>query len=293
MLVVSVDGLNPTALRRLGARGTPSFHRLMSEGAFTLNARAQVEQTTTLPNHTSMVTGRRIDRAHSGHGVTWNTDRRGTTVQKAAGHEVGSIFSMLHKAGMNVALFAAKAKFSLFDRSWPGIDRVTIKDEKDGALTKAVRSDLILHHRAFTFLHLGGVDKTGHADGFMSPAYLTAVRRMDAKLGMLLAAIDGHDELDDLTIVLTADHGGNGRDHGDPTKLANYRVPFVVWGPGVVHDDLYDLNPAFQDPGKKRLGFGGRQPIRNGDVANFAADLLGVGPVPDSLWDVAQQLQVS
>ena len=194
MLVVSVDGLNPTALRRLGARRTPSFHRLMSEGAFTLNARSQVEQTTTLPNHTSMVTARRIDRAHSGHGVTWNTDRRGTTVQKAAGHEVGSIFSMLHKAGMNVALFAAKAKFSLFDRSWPGIDRVTIKDEKDGALTKAVRSDLILHHRAFTFLHLGGVDRpatpTVHVPGVPHRG-----TRMDAKLGMLLAAIDGHDEL--------------------------------------------------------------------------------------------------
>jgi hypothetical protein len=101
VLVISVDGLNPSALRRLGARGTPYFHRLMAEGATTLNARAQVEQTVTLPNHTSMVTGRRIDRAYRGHGVTWNTDRRGTTVQKAAGHDVGSIVSLLHNAGMD------------------------------------------------------------------------------------------------------------------------------------------------------------------------------------------------
>ncbi len=293
VLVISVDGLNPSALRRLGARRTPYFHRLMAEGAATLNARSQVEQSNTLPNHTSMVTGRRIDRAYQGHGVTWNTDRRGTTVQKAAGHDVGSIFSLLHNAGMNTALFAAKAKFSLYDRSWPGIDRVTVKDEEDGALTKALRSDLIQHRREFTFLHLGGVDRAGHAKGFMSPAYLTAVRRMDAKLGMILTAVDGHEELGDLTIVLTADHGGQGANHSDPTKLANYRVPFMVWGPGVVHDNLYDLNPAFQNPGKRRLGFGARQPIRNGDVANFAAYLLGLGPVPDSLWDATQQLRVS
>lgn len=293
VLVISVDGLNPTALRRLGAAGTPHFHRLMTEGASTLNARAQVEQTMTLPNHTSMVTGRRIDREHRGHGVTWNAHRRGTTVQKAAGHDVGSIFSVLHNAGLDTALFAAKAKFSLFDRSWPGIDRVTIKDEQDGALTKALRNDLVQHHRAFTFLHLGGIDKTGHDAGFMSPAYLTAVRRMDAKLGTILAAVDDHEELADLTIVLTADHGGQGADHDDPRKLANYRVPFVVWGPGVVHDNLYDLNPAFQDPGRRRVGFGGKQPIRNGGVANFAAYLLGLGPVPDSLWDVAQRLRVS
>jgi len=293
VLVISVDGLNPTALRRLGAAGTPSFHRLISEGASTLNARAQVERTNTLPNHTSMVTGRRIDRAHQGHGVTWNTDRRGTTVQEAAGHDVGSIFSVLHNAGMDTALFAAKAKFALYDRSWPGIDRMTVKDQEDGALTKALCTDLVQHHREFTFLHLGGVDKTGHAKGFMSPAYLTAVRRMDGKLGMILAAIDSHAELGDLTIVLTADHGGKGAGHDDPTKLANYRVPFMVWGPGVVHDDLYDLNPAFTNPGKRRVGFGGKQPIRNGDVANFAAYLLGLGPVPDSLWDVAQRLRVS
>ena len=93
--------------------------------------------------------------------------------------------------------------------------------------------------------------------------------------------------------MLTADHGGQGAGHDDATKLANYRVPFMVWGPGVVHDDLYDLNPAFEDPGKRRVGFGGKQPIRNGDVANFAAYLLGLGPVPDSLWDVAQQMRVS
>lgn len=293
VLVVSVDGLNPAALRKLGQQGTPHFHRLMREGAFTLNARTQVEMTTTLPNHTSMVTGRRISRKDAGHGVTWNTDLRGSTVQRAAGHSVGSIFSVLHKAGMNTALFAAKTKFSLFDRSWPGIDRVTIKDEQDGALTKAARADLVRHSRAFTFLHLGGVDKTGHARGFMSPAYLTAVRRMDAKIGLLLAAIDSHESLDNLTVVVTADHGGRGSGHDDPRKLTNYRVPFMVWGPGVIHDDLYDLNPGFKDPGKRRVGFSGTQPIRNGVVANFSAYLLGLGPVPDSLWDYNQKLRVN
>ncbi|HWM01590.1 MAG TPA: hypothetical protein VNP92_04560, partial [Actinophytocola sp.] len=61
----------------------------------------------------------------------------------------------------------------------------------------------------------------------------------------------------------------------------------------VAHDDLYDLNPAYQDPGRRRVGFGGKQPIRNGDVANFAAYLLGLGAVPNSLWGAGQQLRVS
>jgi arylsulfatase A-like enzyme len=293
VLVISVDALNPTALRRLGPEGTPNFHRLMSEGAFTLNARSQVELTKTLPNHTSMVTGRRIDKRHKGHGVNWNTHLPGTTVQKAAGHAVGSIFSVLRKADLSAALFASKTKFSLFDRSWPGIDQVTIKNEKDSALVKGVRADLVDHHRALTFLHLGLVDKTGHASGFMSSAYLDAVRTTDDRLGAILATIDAHPELDDLIVVLTADHGGQGANHDDPTKLANYRIPFMVWGPEVVHDNLYDLNPTYKNPGTKRVGFAGKQPIRNGDVANLAAYLLGLGPVPNSLWDFDQQLRVN
>lgn len=34
-------------------------------------------------------------------------------------------------------------------------------------------------------------------------------------------------------MVLTADHGGNGANHGNPKQLQNYRVPFMTWGPGV------------------------------------------------------------
>ena len=293
VLVISVDGLNPTALRRLGPTEAPSFHRLMSEGASTLNARTQVEQTVTLPNHTSMVTGRRVDRKRAGHGVTWNTDLKGSTVQKAAGHAVGSVFSWLTKAGMNVALFAAKAKFSLFDRSWPSIDRVTIKEGKDAALVSAVRSDLVGRQRELTFLHLGGVDTTGHARGFMSPAYLDAVRTMDARVGAILETIDANEELDDLVVVLTSDHGGRGTNHSDPTRLVDYRIPFLVWGSGVAQGNLYDLNPTYQDPGLERVGFKGRQPIRNGDVANLAAYLLGLGPIPDSRWNFDQQLRVN
>ena len=47
----------------------------MREGAFTLDARTEREQTRTLPNHTGMLTGRRIDARRGGHGVTYNPDR--------------------------------------------------------------------------------------------------------------------------------------------------------------------------------------------------------------------------
>ena len=62
VVVISVDGLNPVAIRRLGVTGTPTYHRLMNEGAWTFNARTAYEQTVTLPNHTGMLTSRRVER---------------------------------------------------------------------------------------------------------------------------------------------------------------------------------------------------------------------------------------
>jgi len=294
VLAISVDALNPQALTRLGRDALPNLWRLVDEGAATLNARSQYELTITLPNHTSMLTGRRVNAAKGGHGVTWNTDRPGTTVQKAAGHGVSSVYSVVHAAGGGTAFFGTKAKFSLFERSWDaGIDRIVLDEEQDLRAVKKTRADLLAHQRAFTFLHVGGVDKAGHAHGFMSPAYLDAVRRIDALLGKLLAAIDNHEELADLVIVLTADHGGIGPSHSQVTELGDMRVPLVVWGPGVEHGDLYEMNPSYENPGQSRPDLAGRQPVRNGDVANLVTDLLGLGPVPGSLFNAKQRLDVT
>jgi hypothetical protein len=293
VLAISVDGLNPRALDQLGPEGAPAFQRLLAEGAGTLEARTQVEQTVTLPNHTSMVTGRRIAAARGGHGVTWNTDRRGTTVQGAAGGPVSSIFTSVEAAGGSSALFAGKAKFSLFKRSWRGaIDRFVV-EEQAPRLVRAARADLLSADRDLTFLHLALPDTAGHASGFMSAPYVAAVARTDRLVGRLLAAVDSDPELSrDLVVVLTSDHGGAGAGHADPTAPDSYRVPFLVWGAGVAPADLYAINPDFRSPGTTRPGYRGVQPIRNGMLADLAASLLGLPAVPGSTQDADQRLRV-
>ncbi|MEJ7831596.1 MAG: alkaline phosphatase [Nocardioides sp.] len=292
VLAISVDALNPSAIRKLGRAGVPNLFRLIDEGASTLDARTARELTLTLPNHTSMVTGRRVEKAQGGHGVTWNTDRPGTTVQGAAGHGVASIFTVVHAGGDSSAVFSTKEKFSLFKRSWgEGIDRFLVAEEDDLALMKAARADLVQNGRALTFVHFGGADKAGHDTTFLGPRYLDAVRLIDRLVGNLLRAIDRHDSLADTVVVLTADHGGSGEGHSDATKRFNYTVPFVVAGPGVSHGDLYELNPAYADPGRARTDYAGRQPIRNADLANLVADLLGLAPVPGSEFGTAVDWQ--
>ncbi len=296
VVVISVDGLNPDALAQLGASGTPAFHRLMAEGAYTLNARSAVERTITLPNHTTMVTSRRIDKTKGGHGVTWNDDRlMPRTVQAAAGHPVGSVFSALRNAARSSAMFAAKAKFSLFNRSWPGGIQRTVITEDNPALVKQARKDLRTRWRELTFLHISLPDVAGHAHGWMSAPYLQAVRQSDALVGKVMKTIAATESSREHTLlVVTTDHGGVGPNHFDPTKLGNYRIPFFAWGPEVpAGADLYALNPTYADPGTRRVGYAAaRQPIRNGDVGNLVLDVLGLPPIPQSELDYAQDLEV-
>ena len=296
VVVISVDGLNPDAITQLGESGTPTFHRIVDEGATTFNARSEVEMTNTLPNHTGMVTSRRIDFATGGHGVTWNDDRLvPRTVQLAVGQQVGSVFSSLNAVGLSSSLFAAKGKFDLFNRSWPnGVDHTLIRGNNT-KLVKAARRDLRTQWRALTFLHISLPDVAGHHYGWFSPEYMDAVRESDYLIGQVLTTIGRTTEsLDHTMVVVTADHGGLGPSHLDPRRFANFRVPFLVWGAGVAAGaDLYAINPTYADPGKARVGYDAAlQPVRNGDVGNLVLDVLGLPPIPHSEHDYAQDLEV-
>jgi len=294
VLAVSIDGLRSSAITQLGRAGTPTLHRLMAQGASTLNARTEREMTVTLPNHTGMVTGRRIVASQGGHGVTWNDDRkRPATVQRAAGHDVSSVFRVVHNASRQTALFASKTKFSLFERSWDaGIDRYRMRFD-NSRLARLTRKDLLAHNRGFTFLHLSAPDEAGHARGWGSRAYLDAVRATDRRLGRIVQTINTHGRLSKhLVLLVTADHGGAGKNHADATRLVDFRVPFLVWGPTVARGaNLYQLNPDYANPGEQRTSYAdSRQPVRNGAVANLALDLLGLGAVRGSEHDRAQDL---
>lgn len=294
VLAISLDGFNRRAIRKLGRKRAPHLHRMIRNGASTLNARTEFERTITLPNHTGMLTGRRVNAHNGGHGITFNFDD-GHTVQHAAGHDVSSVFREVARHHRTTALFASKTKFELFRRSWPGgVDRTTI-DTDNARLVHKVRVDLRRHPRAFTFLHLSLPDVVGHAKGFMSPAYLRAVHRTDQRLGELIHTIRNHRRLRrGMTVIVTADHGGppGSTNHGDRTRRPNYTVPFIVWGAAAAHGkDLYRLNPAYRNPGTKRRGYhAARQPIRNGDVANVALSLLGISAVRGSEFDKQEDL---
>lgn len=295
VLAVSIDALNPAAIRRLGRDRAPTLHRLMRQGAWTFNARTVVEETVTLPNHTSMVTDRPIDTDDDGHGVDWNDDRTSpSTVHEAAGEDVSSVFREVHEAGRRTAMFTGKPKLGLFERSWATEISRDVIEPDTAAMSRVVRLDIRDRRRAFRFVHFRDPDAVGHEEGFMSTEYLAAVARVDRFLGGILRALWRSGRTDETVVVVTSDHGGEGDSHDDPTRLVDYRVPFIVKGPGVARRaDLYDLNPRREDPGTTQPDYDAAdQPIRNAELGNLALDVLGLDAVEGSTINDAQDLRV-
>ena len=258
VVAISVDGLNPDAIGQLGVAGTPTFHRLMAQGASTLNARTEVEMTVTLPNHTGMVTSRRVDGASAGTASPGTTTGWCRTPCRRPPGIPSARCSRSSRASAGAAR-CSRPRRSSRSSSGPGPQRsiAASSTRTTPALVKAARGDLATRSRAFTFLHISLPDVAGHAHGWFSPAYLAAVKRSDYLIGRVLATIGKTAESREHTLVIvTADHGGLGPGHENPRLLADYRVPFFVWGPGVpAGADLYDLNPTYADPGTRRVGY--------------------------------------
>ena len=218
------------------------------------------------------------------------------------------MFDVVHDNGGSTALFASKIKFSLYERTWNthgGADRVGrddgrvkidrfIIDSDDTRLVAELTAELRRSPREFTFVHLSLPDRVGHSHDFMGKEYLDAVQSTDRLLGRILNTVAAGPALRRHTLVLlTADHGGSGAGHYSASKLQNYRIPFMAWGPGVAAGaSLYSLNPGFRSPGASRTSYRGKQPIRNVDLANLATDALDLPRVPGSEFDSQQTLDV-
>ncbi len=288
VVLVSIDGLRASAITRYQKNRMGSFHRLISEGAFTLNARTDADYTITIPNHTSMLTGRPA-AGNAGHGVLIN-DVVDQNVHELKGTHIDSVFDVVRRHGLTSAMAASKLKFDIFSRSFP-IDRVFISDKKDNLTVDFALARLVSGAQipAFLFIHLSGPDAAGHEYGWnmkSSSKYMQEVFQMDDYLKLIMQTVERLNKAGESTVlIVTADHGGFDNNHGDNNDRRNYRIPFMVWGDGVGREkDLYDLNADIRrNPRRSRKLYAAKhQPIRNGDAANLALHLLGLECVPGS-----------
>ncbi|KAI6012879.1 Phosphatidylinositolglycan class N-domain-containing protein [Pisolithus microcarpus] len=154
----------------------------------------------------------------------------------------------------------------------------------DATLNSQLRGDKVIF-----FLHLLGLDTTGHAYRPFSEEYMRNIQVVDNivdEVENLVSHFYGDQET---SYIFTADHGmsriGNHGD-GDPD---NTRTPLIAWGKGV-RGPLPDSTPSSHDDYSEpwHLGQLLRRDVSQADLAPLMATLIGinwpsnsVGVLPD------------
>ena len=313
VFMISVDGLRPQSIEHLLATDElPNIARIQREGVWTHNARTNVDSTSTVPNHISMVTSRPMT-GENGHNYSSNKDPQPTaTLHLTKGSYVSSVFDVAHDHGLTTSVHRSKSKLTIIDQSYSettggsditGIDDGSSKidivkfnetNEQADQLVEILKVDLLNQPIHLAFVHLVDPDRQGHDSNWETVEYYDAVKRVDDYLGEILTLVENNEPYAGRTsIIFTADHGGADKSHTDTTDPENFIIPFYIWGADVpAKGDLYEINktsrqdpvltqPAYADP---------HQPIRNGDMGNLALHLLGLPAIPGSAINVSQDL---
>lgn len=222
-LIISIDGLRPDVLLRANA---PNIRHLFQNGSFSFWARTTA-MSVTLPSHTSMLTGVSPDR----HGISWNDNE---PVHPGVYPSVPTLFELAHRAGYTTAMVAGKAKFANLNKpgtlDWASIP--TLPVITDGEVATTAVGMIHSYRPQVMFVHLGWTDAAGHRFGWGTPQQIDAVERADAVTGRLLAALAEEKLLDATFILISSDHGGQGRAHG-PDDVRSRHIPWIAFGPGI------------------------------------------------------------
>ena len=313
---ISVDGLQPSYLQEIiNAGNAPNFKRFQTEGAWTNHARTDYTHTITLPNHTSMMTGRpvlppTVASAMTHHGYTNDGDPPASeTLHNFTDPDwyKASSFDVAHDAGLSTALYASKFKLIIYEQSYNaanGADHPNGRDkidafanpESSATMQGQLLAGLTANHFNYTFIHYADPDDAGHSTGWGSPTWRNAVITVDGYLGQLFNLVTTDSTFAGRTaIVLSADHGGEGTENSTASNVNNYSIPFYAWGAGVSAGDIYSFNNGERtNPGTSRPDYNSLgQPIRNGDSGNLAVFLLGLDAIPGSLMNSNHTMRVA
>lgn len=246
VMLILVDGMRPDSLEK-----SVTARSVLKEMAYTLEG-TTVYPSVTLPCHVSLVTS----NEPSVHGTA-------TNVFVPWPETITGLFEVLAENRKKTGFFYNWEE--LRDIALPGSISHTAyykpSDFPDGRTNDLCASDAAEFWSEekpdFMFLYLGNVDYVGHAFGWMSDAYVEAVEQSWRIILRMTGMIGPGD-----TLIVTADHGGHGNEHGSrmPSDMV---IPFAV-----------------RTIGNERCSIRKNASIM--DVAPTITRLLGI--VPDPSW---------
>jgi predicted AlkP superfamily pyrophosphatase or phosphodiesterase len=253
VLIVGCDGFGSIGFT---PTNTPVLHGLMRQGAYTLRARG-VMPTSSSPNWASMIMGAGPEQ----HGVTsndWETNKfEIAPVARGTDGMFPTIFGVLREQRRKAWIGCV--------HDWDGFGRLLephapdlLENVKGSSATARRAAEVIRKHKpTFLFVHFDDVDHAGHEFGWLSSEFFQAVDKADALIGDLLVALKDAGIREQTVVFMSADHGGKGKSHGEPT-MDEIEIPFIIAGPGI------------------KKGYELRGPVNTYDTAATVAHLFGL-----------------
>ena len=240
VVVIGFDGLSPNGLKNAT---TPTFDKIISEGAASMHARA-VLPTSSSTNWASMIMGAGPEQ----HGITSNSWEKNNfvlpTITQSEDFLFPSIFQLIddQKESAEIGAIYHWSGFGrLFEKGAVDYDINPESEDQTAALASAYIKE---KKPTFTFIHFDHVDHGGHEYGHGSPEYYKSVEKADAMLAEVMAAIKASGMADETLVIISADHGGLGKGHGGES-LQEIEIPFILWGKSVKKNHVLKY-PVYQ-----------------------------------------------
>lgn len=247
VLLILVDGMRPDVIAQI-----PEAQRVLQRSVYTLTAETVVPSVT-LPAHMSLFHS--VDPAR--HGTT-------TNIYAPQVRPINGLCEVLRQNGKQCAFFYGweelrdLARPGSLDFSYYCSGRYIGRPAMNDQVTDAAIAHLQKGYTDFAFLYLGYTDYAGHAFGWMSEAYMEAIRNSWRNIERVMASLT-----EEYAVIITADHGGHDRIHG--TELPeDMQIPLIMTGNGI------DLTCIPENANIK-------------DIAPTVVRLLGISPDPE--WE--------
>jgi predicted AlkP superfamily pyrophosphatase or phosphodiesterase len=226
VLIIGIDGCRPDAL--LAAKA-PHLHDLIKNGAFSDQAKTG-DMTASGSGWGSLLSGVWREK----HGV------RGNDFKLSNFQEFPDCLTRIKKARPN-AFVASIVHWDPIQKQIIKKSDVNAAYKTDAEVTKAACQLLTDKNPDLLFVHLDDVDGAGHRFGFdpKLPTYLKAIEKVDTQVGDILKAMQKRAtyEKEDWLILVSTDHGGKGKGHGNDTPEER-TIFLIVSGPSAARGTI-------------------------------------------------------
>ena len=238
VLLILVDGMRPDSIPLCGDSAFEAFFR---EGTYCMEG-VTAWPSVTLPCHVSLF-----------HSVYPNRHGTMTNNYTQQVRPINGIVEVLAAAKKKSAVLytweplrdlwrPGKLEYSVYIHQHT--DNIKVQERE---ITEAAKKLIRDQAPDFVFLYLGGADGLGHKKGWMSGEYLDLVNHAWQRIQDVL-----RDLPEEYTVMVTADHGGHDRVHGENIP-EDMTIPVTIHGKHfpkgrqLPHFDIRDFAPTITD----------------------------------------------